>query len=177
MIRSNIIRFLNQTSLCYGDITKLFWVIDSNNGKFIFATQNSRYVDTINLYSSAYCKKFRKMSQHTFFKKNLITQWARVAFRGKSYRVKCFKRIHKFTFNFGYSHWTKFKSSNKFCFFRRRRQSYVIFTYSWRDMCFFKRQLPLVRVYNPYTMRGLRLKKQSIIRRFGKISQHVSILH
>jgi hypothetical protein len=44
-------------------------------------------------------------------------------------------------------------------------------------MQFFKRLLPKVRVYNPYTMRGLRLKKQAIIRRFGKISQHVSILH
>jgi hypothetical protein len=26
-------------------------------------------------------------------------------------------------------------------------------------------------------MRGLRLRKQPIIRRFGKISQHISILH
>jgi hypothetical protein len=30
---------------------------------------------------------------------------------------------------------------------------------------------------NCYTLRGLRLKKQFVIRRFGKISQHISKLH
>ena len=36
---------------------------------------------------------------------------------------------------------------------------------------------PNIKLINRYTKRGLRFKRQAIIRRFGKISQHISSLH
>jgi hypothetical protein len=179
LVRSNVVRFLNQVSACYKNKKKnLIWLLNSNNGKFILITPGKFFFDKLNICVSFYRNDQNYRIYFNFLKKNLITHWTRVSFRGKSYRVKCFKKIKKFTFNFGYSHWTKFKAySYNWSFFRKRRQSYLIFTYNFFDIKFFKRILPTVRTYNPYTMRGLRLKKQAIIRRFGKISQHISILH
>lgn len=67
--------------------------------------------------------------------------------------------------------------ASNWAFFKRRRQRYIVYTKLLKDFLFFSRFLPNIRRYNCYTMRGLRLRKQAIIRRFGKISQHISILH
>lgn len=176
MVRSNIIKFMNIATFCYYDNNQYIFPLNTNNGKIILTTPGKKYFDNLNFCESFFKKNNKRLSL-SFFKKYFSTQWTRVVFRGKSYRVKCFKSIKKFTFNFGYSHWSKFKGNDYWSIFRKRRQNYLIFTYNSLSMQFFKRLLPRVRVYNPYTMRGLRLKKQAIIRRFGKISQHVSILH
>lgn len=177
-IRSNIINYYNRADDCLIVHNQITWSYATNNARIVLTSPVSKHFDALN-----YCNSFFRKSNISLRKKAGIftrfftTQWTRVAFRGKSYRIKCFRRLKKFTFNFGYSHWSKFIANQNWIFNRRRRQSYLVFTFNLRDMQFFKRQLPYVRFYNCYTMRGLRLKKQPIIRRFGKISQHISILH
>lgn len=59
-------------------------------------------------------------------------------------------------------------------FKRKRRQSQFFYCYYnllFEQLCYLISNL---RRINKYTKRGLRLKKQPIIRRFGKISQMIS---
>ena len=177
MLRSNLIRFINQTNSCYTNPYQLGWTSKTNNAYIFLFTPQNIFFDYLNTFQTFFNKKINTTNKITFSKKYLTTHWTRIAFRGKSYRVRCLKSINKFTFNLGYSHWTKFKANKSWALFRKRRQRYIVFSYNLLNMQFFKRILPTIRNYNPYTMRGLRLRKQPIIRRFGKISQHVSILH
>lgn len=178
MLRGSIVNYYNQASYCATAHNQILWNFLSNNGDIFLASPLTKNFDNLN-YASSFIRLL-SVKQRKFFeiyKEVFTTQWTRIAFRGKSYRVKCFKKLRKFTFNFGYSHWSKFIADNRWAINRRRRQNYLVFTYNLWDLRFFKRELPYVRFYNCYTMRGLRLKMQPIIRRFGKISQHVSILH
>jgi len=149
-----------------------------NNINFWFVTP-AKHFDKLNGYSSGYrwTNCLKSLLFLDYLTSSFILQWAYIAFRGKSFRVRNFCRFNKFTFNFGYSHWTKLILLRNWAFFKRRRQRYVIYSYFYKDFKFFSRFFPKIRFYNCYTMRGLRFRKQAIIRRFGKISQHISILH
>lgn len=150
----------------------------SNNVNLWFVTPPTHF-DRLNGYSSGY-RRANKLQPLTFLNylvSSFILQWAYIAFRGKSFRVRNFCKFNKFTFNFGYSHWTKLILLKNWAFFKRRRQRYIVYSYFYKDFKFFSRFFPKIRFYNCYTMRGLRFRKQAIIRRFGKISQHISILH
>lgn len=103
--------------------------------------------------------------------------WRRVAFRGKSFRVRNFRPLQKVILNLGFSHWTRFFLDTAWTFLKKRRQSYVWFTQSFFSYTKMLQFVPFIRTYNCYTMRGFRFKKQPIVRRFGKISQHISSLH
>lgn len=109
--------------------------------------------------------------------------WRRLSFRGKSYRVRLYRRFQKFSLNFGYSHQTKLQLSSCWGFLRRKkrkekqRQKYIVFTNVGTILQPFVMFFPRIRYFNCYTMRGLRLVQQPIIRRFGKLSQHISSLH
>lgn len=105
----------------------------------------------------------------------LLPYWKRVVFKGKGFRMRKFRNSRKLTFNFGHSHWTKLRLRTFFILFKRkRRQSQYFFCYYkllFEQICLLIMNL---RRINKYTKRGLRLKKQPIIRRFGKISQMLS---
>jgi hypothetical protein len=125
----------------------------------------------------------RIFKEFSVFSLYFLFFFKRITFRGKSYRIRFFKRYQKFTLNFNYSHWTKVILSPIWGVSKRKRKKerdrprYMIFTadYSlWPDFTHFFKH---IRFYNCYTMRGLRFRTQPIIRRFGKLSQHVSILH
>lgn len=106
----------------------------------------------------------------------ILYRWNRVIFRGKGFRVRIFGKKKKITLNFGYSHWTKFKILIFWHFFKLRRQNYLFF--STHNKLFSKLcNKFLVKKVNVYTQRGLRLRKQGVKKRFGKISQYVSSLH
>jgi hypothetical protein len=155
------------------------WKVSNKSLDLWFASPRSNKHDLLNNHTSGYnlTNKLKKKVSVNFFRNSFLTQWARIAFRGKSFRIRNFCAKNKFTFNFGYSHWTRLKLMRNWGFFKRRRQSYVIYTWNYKDFKNFSRFFPYIRFYNCYTMRGLRLKRQPIIRRFGKISQHISILH
>ena len=118
----------------------------------------------------------------TMYKKYYIQTYVifyfRMIWRGKAYRVRFFKKSNKFTFSFGYSHWTKLMYDNdKFMFFKKGRQNYLFFYSKRLEKNYVVSSLNNIRVMNRYTRRGLRLKQTPYIKRFGKISQVNSSLH
>ena len=121
-----------------------------------------------------------KLNEPGFYKKIIhfvIPYWGKIVFKGKGYRIRCFRDNKKFTFNFGRSHWTKLKCKNLWYLFRFARQKFYISTLLLPDYLIFKKILQNIKKPNRYTLRGLRLKKQILKRRFGKISQYISSLH
>lgn len=180
MLRAtSIVNFLNQANFLAIDqkSQNVIWRFNANSFK-LWLSHSSKNFDSFNKGSPAYkYVHYDRGVKNFFFKNCFIVQWARIAFRGKSFRIRNFCAKNKFTLNFGYSHWTRLKLLDRWAFYKKRRQSYVIFTWSYKDFCYFSRFFPYIRFYNKYTMRGLRLKRQHIIRRFGKISQHISSLH
>lgn len=66
---------------------------------------------------------------------------------------------------------------SNFFFKKMRRQNYICIIKKYSQLKSFKKKIKIIKSLNVYTKRGLRLKKQFIRRRFGKISQVVSSLH
>lgn len=182
MVQSNaIINYLNTANFIYNhtNSNNKIWVLFSKNAHIFLAGRYKGFYDKFNIHITGFKQnsKFLKCDLSQLIGSFFLYQWLHMGFRGKSYRIRNFCRVNKFTFNLGYSHWTKLKLLNNWGFYKRRRQNYVIYSFFFKDFLFFKRFLPYIRFYNCYTMRGLRLRKQPIIRRFGKISQHISSLH
>lgn len=146
---------------------------------FLFAADSVNKNSLWDIYNQQCLTK--KADNHYFkylwesIKTIIIPYWARVVFKGKGFRMRKFKNSRKLTFNFGHSHWTKLRLRTYFVIFKRkRRQSQYFFCYSnllFKEICIL---ISYLRKINKYTKRGLRLKKQTIIRRFGKISQMLS---
>lgn len=104
--------------------------------------------------------------------------WFKIVFRGKGYRFRKFKNTNKLTCNFGYSHWSKILFNNKLIYIKKqKKQKFFCITIDYFEFKIFKDIFKTIKKLNCYTKRGLRLKKQYIKRRFGKISQVVSSLH
>jgi hypothetical protein len=147
--------------------------------KFLFTANQVKKNNLPDKYNKQFIiKKFIHYSFNSLWealKSIIIPYWARVVFKGKGFRMRKFKNSRKLTFNFGHSHWTKLRLRTYFIIFKRkRRQSQYFFCYSsllFKRICLL---ISFLRKINKYTKRGLRLKKQSIIRRFGKISQMLS---
>ncbi len=127
-----------------------------------------------------YCKDnyINIFQLNVFILKSLSLHWIRVIFKGKGFRLRKFKQFNKLTFNFGHSHWTKIGLGMADFFFKKiRRQNYICLIKKYSQLKLFKKTIKFIKLLNVYTKRGLRLKKQFIRRRFGKISQVVSSLH
>ena len=127
------------------------------------------------LYSKSNFVNLRKFNK--FILKSFSIHWVRVSFRGKGYRLRKFKKINKLTLNFGHSHWAKLLLTNHFFFRKIRRQNYLCLISGYSFLKTLKSGVKFFKKLNSYTKRGLRLKKQFIKKRFGKISQVVSSLH
>ena len=113
-----------------------------------------------------------------FILKTYSMHWFRVSFKGKGYRLRKFKKYNKLTLNFGHSHWARLVLNNKMFFFKKlRRQNYLCLAKNYFLYKKIKSGFKFFKKLNSYTKRGLRLKKQFIKKRFGKISQVVSSLH
>lgn len=113
-----------------------------------------------------------------FCLKTYTIYWIRVVFKGKGFRLRRFRNTSKVTFNFGHSHWTKLGfNSSQYWFKKLKRQNYLFFASNFFKLQALSYTLRFIKSLNVYTKRGLRLKKQYIKRRFGKISQVVSSLH
>lgn len=113
-----------------------------------------------------------------FFFKTYSLHWLRISFRGKGYRLRKFKKLNKVTLNFGHSHWAKLALDCSTFFFKKlKRQNYICVIKGYHYYKSIKTAFKFFKRLNMYTKRGLRLKKQFIRKRFGKISQVVSSLH
>lgn len=129
--------------------------------------------DTYDKFAHNQGGKFNMFNLKTF-----MLHWVRIAFKGKGYRLRKFKGLNKVTLNFGHSHWAKLALNPNLYFFKKiRRQNYLCIMKYFDNYKNFKNNIKFYKPLNVYTRRGLRLKKQFIRRRFGKISQVVSSLH
>lgn len=171
----------------YGDYRCSFFQLSS-------AKYNIFNIADNNIYSVLYFQKvfyfdffnnipldlaIKKLPTHlilwNYYRGLLIPYWSRVVFKGKGYRMRKFKKKKKITFNFGHSHWTKLSWKTPYLqFIRKKRQNQLFFCFSYVLYTQLGLQLQELRRINRYTKRGLRLKKQQIRRRFGKISQMIS---
>ena len=100
--------------------------------------------DSLNFsYSNMFLKKTNQKKLFLkFFYNCFIFQWARVNYRGKSFRVRNFCNNNKFTMNFGYSHWTKLKLLQNWAFFKKKRQHFIVYTFTLKDFNYFLRFWP-----------------------------------
>lgn len=147
------------------------------NTKYSFTFNN--FILRLDNYNKSYIGSFNYFIDHKLLWENyqliFIPLWRRVVFKGKGFRMRKFKYSRKLTFNFGRSHWTKLRLQIYFIqFIRKRRQCQYFFCFSFLVFDHLQKLIKTIRVINRYTKRGLRLKKQAIKRRFGKISQMIS---
>lgn len=142
-----------------------------------FLNKDFKLINTFNIcYNQRAYKNLQSFNQYLL--KSFSMHWARVAFRGKGFRLRRFKSHNRLTFNFGHSHWSKMAlSSSEFFFKKIKRQNYMCLIKSYDQLKLFKKTIKFLKKLNVYTKRGLRLRRQFIKRRFGKISQVVSSLH
>lgn len=134
-------------------------------------------LNKVNSGNSVRVYKRKTTYLYNYIKNSYMYIWTRVIFRGKGFRIRNFKDDFKLTLNFGHSHWTRILFYKNWLFWKLKRQSYVLITTNISLYIYFSYILPNVKKLNKYTKRGLRLKRQEIVRRFGKISQVVSLLH
>jgi len=144
--------------------------------QYIFKKDYHLFVSTSDMYNKISSKGAKQLNK--FVLKTFSLHWMRVSFRGKGYRLRKFKTFNKVTLNFGHSHWAKLAlDSNTYFFKKLRRQNYLCFMKGYDFYKHIKLDMKIFKSLNVYTKRGLRLKKQYIKKRFGKISQVVSSLH
>lgn len=142
-----------------------------------FLQKNFQLILILNLNYAEF--KFNELRQfNKFILKSFSSHWFRVSFRGKGFRLRKFKNINKLTLNFGHSHWAKLLLDKNLFFFKKiKRQNYLCLASNYCYYKALKLGMKFFKKLNSYTKRGLRLKKQFIKKRFGKISQVVSSLH
>ena len=153
----------------------IFNIFIFNKYYWIVLPYRFEYLDYFNK-NSIYIKNYRSIYKINYIYLFII-KCNRISFKGKGYRVRIFRKKKKITFNFGHSHWTKLKIYSSWDFFKFRRQRYLFAGSNIKLYLLFSKELSKVRTMNRYTLRGLRMKKQIIKQRFGKISQYISSLH
>lgn len=159
---------INQTSL-YLNLQKNIIQIDYVFTEIFDIFNNVPYQTLYKIYT------LRKLNK--FLAYNYVPYWTKINFRGKGFRIRKFRKKKKITFNFGRSHWTKIKFLKKnYVLIKIRRQIYVFTTLNKKFYYKISTELRNIKPINHYTKRGLRLKKQYVKKRFGKISQVVSSL-
>lgn len=157
------------TSIVFND--RNLWIC-----QYIFKDNYQLFISTNQFYDKMKFQGLRQLNQ--FILKTFSLHWMRVSFRGKGYRLRKFKTFSKVTLNFGHSHWAKLALLPDIFFFKKlRRQNYLCFMKGYDFYKQLKLEMKIFKALNTYTKRGLRLKKQYIKKRFGKISQVVSSLH
>ena len=148
-----------------------------NKNYFILGIQ-PKLIDNLNsIYTTESIRSYSSCYIFRYFIYSFMVVWTRIIFRGKGFRIRNFQKDLKLTFNFGHSHWDRIKFYKFWFFWKIKRQNYLVISYSDIFLSQFTLMFPTIKLINRYTKRGLRLKRQAIIRRFGKISQHVSSLH
>lgn len=145
---------------------------------FVVKKVNNIYFFLLNYKEKNYNNINKVLKYKKYFINTYVIFYFRIIWRGKAFRVRFFKKSNKFTFNFGYSHWTKLIYDNdNFNFVKLGRQNYIIIFKYRLQINYVINAFNTLRTMNKYTKRGIRIKQTPYIRRFGKISQVNSSLH
>lgn len=93
---------------------------------------------------------------------------------GKGLKIKKGTKNALVLFNLGASHVSKlYFNTDKTSIMRTRKNTYTVISHSVTNKVT-SHFMYAIRPYNLYTRRGLRLNRQSVCRRFGKVSQVAS---
>lgn len=168
---------IKNLSKCFKFNTGILSVYSVRGGTFILGVNSPLYDNFNSIITGKATRHVKSVYLFKFFLYSFIVVWARIIFKGKGFRIRNFQKDLKLTLNFGHSHWDRVKFYRYWFFWKIKRQNYLIVAYSDVYFHLFLSIFPNIKLLNRYTKRGLRLKRQAIIRRFGKISQHISSLH
>ncbi len=105
-----------------------------------------------------------------------IWNFKKVRYHGKGYKIRKCNKLSKLTCRFGKSHWTKVFFNKKHIVVRRtKKNTYTIFTLKKKNFSSLKGLILSIKGINRYTKRGVRLSRQGVKKRFGKVSQASSV--
>jgi len=97
-------------------------------------------------------------------------------YHGKGYKIRKCNKLSKLTCRFGKSHWTKVFFNQKYIIIKRtKKNTYTLFTLKSKNSLILKKLILAIKGINRYTKRGVRLSRQNVKKRFGKVSQASSV--
>lgn len=129
---------------------------------------------TIHIHSGVLKKN--KNDLKYLFKNKIKWIFKKFKYHGKGYKVKKFNSLSKITFRLGKSHWTKVLfNQNKITIKRTKKNTYTCITTNRYSLSRLQIMVKKIKGANIYTKRGLRLNRQTLKKRFGKVSQASSI--
>lgn len=132
------------------------------------------YNNTLQINYKNYVHNFKMLK---FLLKNKIKwNFKKFRYQGKGYKIKKFNRLSKITFRFGKSHWTKVVYNKKILQIKRtKKNAYCCVSIKNKTFLNFKQLIKKIKGINKYTKRGVRLTRQLVKKRFGKVSQASSV--
>lgn len=139
-----------------------------NNNKTIYGNINYK-----NLKKNILNKKCK---YRYILRKKIKWTFKKFKYRGKGFKIKKFKRYSKITCRLGRSHWTKLIFNKKvFKVKRTKKNTYCLIIFKKNKIKNLKKYILRIKGINKYTKRGIRLNRQFVKKRFGKISQASSV--
>lgn len=132
------------------------------------------YNKTIQFNKNNFTYDLKKLK---FLLKNKIKwNFKKFRYQGKGYKIKKFNVLSKITFRFGKSHWTKLLFNKKTLQIKRtKKNAYCCVSIKNKTFLDFKQIIKKIKGINKYTKRGVRLTRQLVKKRFGKVSQASSV--
>lgn len=119
-------------------------------------------------------------ASNKYFSKYLRTvclwNFKKIKYHGKGYKIRKNNKFKKLTCRFGRSHWTKVIFNNRLLVIRRTKKN--TFTFISLNSKIFNQLRSIVlaiKGVSKYTKRGIRLTRQPLKRRYGKVSQANSV--
>ena len=113
----------------------------------------------------------------SFILDNFLKSWntyifKKIKFKGKGFRIKSFKKIKLTKFYFGRSHKT-FVFLKKIKKIRINKYKFMLLSINKKKITNLSKKITLIKKINIYTLRGLRLSKQTIFKRKGKKGTYI----
>jgi len=168
----NLLKNRKKSDVKFKSKTKQNTIIIFNTGQIANFLINLNKNIQININRPIFAKKRLIF----LLRKKIKWNFNKIKYNGKGFKVKKFATLSKITFRLGKSHWTKILYNSKNLVVKRtKKNTYCLISIKNNTFLSLKQIVYKIKGINKYTKRGVRLVRQSIIRRFGKISQNMSI--
>jgi hypothetical protein len=155
-----------------------FKELESKESMLILPVPNYNFIISSNINFKVNKKNRNSISKS--LKTSLLTKYIwnfrKVRYHGKGYKIRKCNKLSKLTCRFGKSHWTKVFFNKKYVVVRRtKKNTYTFFVLKKKNFFFLKGLVLNIKGINRYTKRGVRLSRQGVKKRFGKVSQASSV--
>lgn len=155
-----------------------FKELESKESILILPVPNYNFIISSNINFKVNKKNRNSISKS--LKTSLLTKYIwnfrKVRYHGKGYKIRKCNKLSKLTCRFGKSHWTKVFFNKKYIVVRRtKKNTYTFFVLKKKNFFSLKKLVLDIKGVNRYTKRGIRLSRQGVKKRFGKVSQASSV--